>query len=289
MEMIAENVRKIIEQMDHHLRTELLEEGRIWVGQLWEHTYIRHQIEKRNNNGVFSLEDHIRAMVYAMLSATIPWDRVEKNVDLQTGRIICMDEIFCNYEAEQLLKCAPDELGSAIQKRGCAGLSTWKQMEALITVNIPKLAAMEKEYGSIDAYYQKYIEMDGTLKTLITAFSASGGKDKMVQLDVPLVCEYLRNVGYDLPKPDTHICRILGKDYLAFSSGQPVPQFEALDLVVKMAKLTGKANAEVDCILWLYCAAGGGNICIANQPKCSICEVNNLCGSDYNRKAHSAE
>ena len=64
MEMNAENAKKVLDQMDRRLRTELLEEGRIREGQLWEHTFIRKQIEKRNNNDMFSLKDHIRAMVY---------------------------------------------------------------------------------------------------------------------------------------------------------------------------------------------------------------------------------
>jgi hypothetical protein len=37
------------------------------------------------------------------------------------------------------------------------------------------------------------------------------------QMRIPLVAEYLKNAGYDLPKPDTHVTRILSKPYLGFS------------------------------------------------------------------------
>ena len=75
-------------------------------------------------------------------------------------------------------------------------------------------------------------------------------------MGIPLVCEYLRNVGYDIPKPDRHICRILGSAHLALSDKKEVPPFEAFDIVVKLAELTGKPTAEVDYILWSYCADG---------------------------------
>ncbi len=51
---------------------------------------------------------------------------------------------------------------------------------------------------------------------------------KLEQMNVALVCEYLRNVGHDIPKPDRHICRILSNEYLAFSDKKEVTHFECV-------------------------------------------------------------
>ena len=40
-------------------------------------------------------------MVYAMLSSGISWERVEKDIDESTGRILSIDKIFQNYDADE--------------------------------------------------------------------------------------------------------------------------------------------------------------------------------------------
>lgn len=97
-------------------------------------------------------------------------------------------------------------------------------MEALLTVNVPKLLSIEKTYGTIDTFYQKFIAIDNTLKTLIILLSATESTSKLEQMNVALVCEYLRNIGHDIPKPDRDICRILSSEYLAFSDKKEVTQ-----------------------------------------------------------------
>ena len=100
---------------------------------------------------------------------------------------------------------------------------------------------------------------------------------KLEQMNVALVCEYLRNVGHDIPKPDRHICRILSNEYLAFSDKKEVTHFEAFDIIVELSKMTGKSAAEVDYILWSYCADGYGEVCTAKKAKCKICKVKKYC------------
>lgn len=223
------------------------------------------------------MQDHIRAMVYSMLSSGNKWADVSKNADPVTGCIPDVDEIFFHYGVEKLKECTPGQLRDNVKKIGCGTLLTRKQMEALLSTNIPKLSKLEQEYGTVDTYYQKFIELDNSLKTLVTTLSSLESKDKLAQMDIALVCEYLRNIGYDIPKPDRHICRILGSDYLAFSNEQIVPPFEVFDIIVKLAELTGKNNAEVDYILWSYCATEYGEVCNVTKPKCNICVAKKYC------------
>lgn len=95
-----------------------------------------------------------------------------------------------------------------------------------------------------------------------------------------LTAEYLRNVGYDISKPDRHIRRILGSKYLGCSECEIVPIFEAFDIVAEIAEELNKSVAEVDYILWSYCAKDYGEICTKNKPKCDICAIKCYCNKE---------
>lgn len=278
MNQAIQSTAEVIKRMDEHLRNELLKkDGAIQREKLWENTYIKWQIDKRQSGGKFSTSDHIRAMVYSMLSSGIVWDRVSGHIDEATKQLTLIDEIFCQYDPEPLLHCEPEKLSNEIQKLHCASQYTAIQMQALIHINIPKLIQLETEHGSIDTFYQKFISEDFTLKSLVKALSAPRSGYKLAQMGEALVAEYLKNVGYDIAKPDRHIRRILGRKILGCSTHEVVPIFEAFDIVAALAKELDRPAAEVDYILWSYCANGYGEICTSKNPKCDICATNKHC------------
>lgn len=264
-------VSAAVTEMDIQLRQNLTSPK-----MLWENTFIKHQLDKRTEGGTFCLSDHIQAMVYSMLSSGITWKRVESMTDLETGRIIPLDDLFCEYDPDYVSGCDPTELSVEIKGLRLASQYTENQMKALITVNIPKLKAIEKEYGSIDTLYKKYI-IDGDISCLVWKLSATDSKMKYAQMGEALVAEYLKNAGYNTSKPDRHIRRILGSNHLACSDSKIVPIFEAFDIVADIAKESGKPTAEVDYILWSYCASGYGEICTQKNPKCDLCKAKELC------------
>lgn len=286
MKHSPEDIYRMIEQMDSHLRTELLKkDGKVQEEKLWENTYIKRQIDKRENGGQFTVNDHIRAMAYSILSSGQAWDKYAKETDVQTGYIICVDTIFHNYTPTELLKCLPQHIVEELQEIHLAPRFGAEPIEKLLTVNIPKLLKWEEEYGTVDHYYQKYIQsgINGYLivpaKPLIKALSETKGVDKMEQLGVPLVCEYLRNVGYDLPKPDIHTRRILGSDILGFSTSKKVSEYKTIEIICQIAKDAKRSVAETDYILWSYCSDGYGEICTSKSPKCDACIVNKYCNT----------
>lgn len=265
-------------QMDHQLRDKLLwKDGVLQEKKVWDNTFIRHQAQRRKSGATFTLADHLRAMVYSMLSAGITWERVESGIDLTTGRLLPIDEVFHDYDPDYLVRCAAAALRDKIRALHCASQYTMKQMTALLEVNLPKLAEWERKCGSIDAYYQCYIKNDPTLKSLVSVLSVPESSNKLAQMGEALVAEYLKNVGYDLAKPDRHICRILGRDYLGCSELGTVPPYEAIDLVADIAQALNKPAAEVDYILWSYCANGYGGVCTMRQPRCDLCVAKAVC------------
>ena len=267
----VDSIVQAIKQMDGYLHDQLQEKKK-----QWEHIFIQFQNTKRKSGGTFSIHDHIRAMVYSFLSSGVSWERMESGIDLTTGRILSIDEVFHQYDPEYLLQCRPEELRDQVKHLGCASQYTLKQMTALVGTNIGKLQQLDEQYGGIDVYYHQFVEKDPSFKTLVKSLSSPKSKDKMAQMGVALVCEYLRNVGYDIPKPDRHVRRILGSERLGCSEHKIVPEFDVFDIIAELAEELGKPVAEVDYILWSYCAKGYGEICTA-KPKCEQCVVRGIC------------
>ncbi len=242
----------------------------------WENSFVAIQIQRRVNGECFSMQDHIRAMVYAMLSSGNAWSKVAAVTDGR-GNIPVVDEIFCQYDCKQLQKVSCEQLHEKIKGIKCATQSTSAQMNVLFD-NIHMLKEWEKLNGSIDEFYEKMIKIDSSMKALISVLSTIGSPFKLKQMDVALVCEYLRNVGFDLPKPDRHLRRILGKECLCFSEADMVPPYEAIDIVTKIACALSKPVAEVDYILWAYCAKEYGEVCTKKGQNCNTkCVVQKFC------------
>jgi len=100
---------------------------------------------------------------------------------------------------------------------------------------------------------------------------------------VPLVCEYMRNVGIDVPKPDRHILRILSSERLGFSKFPEKSESESykkdiFEIFDKLHEITGKTRIEIDYLLWFYCADGHAEFC-TEKPKenCEKCIIRYYC------------
>lgn len=263
--------KEAVECMEKYLKTIL--HGK----KIWEKTHVSKQIDNREQGATFTISDHIRGMVYAMLSSGISWKRVEKDIDENTGRIQSIDNIFHNYDVDILLSCSAESLKEEIKKQKLAGISTNKQLKGLIPENIKKLKLWEDTFGNIDNYYKSFIEKDSSYRTLIEALSKPNSENKMKQMSEALIAEYLRNVGYDIAKPDRHIRRILGCNILACSEQEIASVYEAMDIVREIAAILNKHIAEVDYILWSYCATGYGEICTSRRPLCCECVIRKYC------------
>ncbi len=269
-----ETVANAVLLMDKQLREELfIKDGKVQMKKLWENTYIKKQLDKRNSGGAFTVSDHIRGMVYSMLTSGAAWNRLEPYIDIDTGRIPVVDEIFCQYDVNALLNADPAALVNKVKEHRLGTQYLKNQINALVSVNIGNLLSLEKEYGSVDNFYQNLVCKDDNLKNLVRELSTLGKPRKFAQLGEALTAEYLKNVGYDIGKPDRHICRILGSDRLGCSTHKTVSPYEAIDIISAIAKSINKPAAEVDYILWAYCANGFGEICTKNKPKCDVCSV----------------
>lgn len=245
----------------------------------WNNFYIKAQIDRRENGERFDLQDHIRAMVYSLLSSQTPWIRIETNKS-------DIDAIFCDYIPDQLAMKDPILINEQLKEIKCGSLNRKSQMQAL-TGNIEKMVMLNNQAGGIDAFYDGLLtktEDTHPFEKLIRLL-AFDKKYKLKQMGVPLVAEYLRNVGYDIPKPDRHIMRILGPEHLnehnrtapSSEGWEPDDLFEAFRIIQDYSKTTGVRQAYIDYLLWSYCADGYGQICTKDNPKCNQCQVKQFC------------
>jgi thermostable 8-oxoguanine DNA glycosylase len=267
------NAIKAVLLMEQYLQHHLKEDQR------WENSFIKLQYDKRNKGQMFSLQDHIRAMVYSMLTSQTMWARIANDIDPTSKRLVHVDEIFFQYDPEKLICCKPEEVIGELCRYKYGGQSRKAQVEAVVQRNVPKLIEFQNHSSSVDEYYAQIMENSGEIQVLIHALSHEKSNNKLAQMGIPLVAEYLRNVGYDVAKPDRHICRILGRDYLGCSEEAMVPPYQAMKIVLEIAQELCWPQQKVDYTLWAYCAQGYGEVCTKAKPKCDKCTVHNYCNN----------
>ena len=98
----------------------------------------------------------------------------------------------------------------------------------------------------------------------------------MAQLGEALAWEYIRNVGVDACKPDTHLRRFLGSGRMGTSQNEIATVEETIQQVEELSKVTGISLASIDNIIWSFCADGYGEVCTAT-PHCEKCVIRNNC------------
>ena len=190
----VKTVKETIHKMEEQVERTIVERSK---KQLWENTFIKKQIDRRNKGGEFKIQDHIRAMVYSMLSSGASWRRVLDYTDINTGKITVVDEIFQQYEPSILFESDIEKIKNDLGSKGLLGQYTNNQMKVLKD-NIKTFQKIQEEQGTIDDYYSQLIAEDSTKIKLVSALSTPRKKYKLKQLGFALTCEYLRNVGYDM-------------------------------------------------------------------------------------------
>lgn len=159
-------------------------------------TSVLDAIEARKIGKHFTIEEHIKGMIYSLLSNQRDWGAIYKN-----KRII--DSIFFNFDKNKLKNMDYRYFVDSLKSRKLGNRSINNQMKVL-KYNIEIFEQIENEYGTLDSF----ITM---LKPTAIAvlFASHESPYKLKQMNYALVLEYLRNIGIDTAKPDVHIIRIL--------------------------------------------------------------------------------
>ena len=127
------------------------------------------------------------------------------------------------------------------------------------------------EYGSMDAFVTS-----APAQHIVELLSSAKSKYKLAMLGEALVWEYIRNVGIDGCKPDTHLRRFLGNQRMGTSTGEIASVDETIRQIEFLSQESGLPLSAIDNIIWSYCADGYGEICTAT-PHCQNCVVRSGC------------
>jgi len=216
-------------------------------------------IKKRKEGRSFSLQDHVEGFILAQLSNQRPWKRIDENLDK-------LSTAFHDYDPGKLMEANLDNIEKNVREMKCGNRQIHAQISSL-PHNISIFYRIQEDFGSLD----NYVVSDKPNK--IAKELGTGKRYKMKQIGFALATEYLRNVGIDAPKPDTHICRIIGPERLGWATAELKPE-KAFGLIMDIASELGISAAYIDSLLWQFAAKDYTNIC-GDQPKCEICKVEN--------------
>lgn len=224
---------------------------------------INNEIKERKEGKKYSIREHIRALVYAMLTNQTKWYRIEP----QLAKI---DELFFNYNPAALKSTSGEYFANKLFELKCGNISTMSQMKAL-SHNINVLESIEREYGSVDKFV-----LSAPAYEIVQKLSSKDSGFKLKMLGEALTWEYLRNVGIDGAKPDVHLCRFFSGSRMGKGNHTPATPKEVYYSVLELSNITNLSMTEIDNYIWSYCADGYGEVC-TSEPRCSICVVKQHC------------
>ena len=220
-------------------------------------------VAQRKNGKCFTLEDHIAGLVYAQLTNQTKWSRIVPHLKE-------IDALFFNYDPKKIKSMSPTYFSDALFKLKCGNISTAAQMRGLAH-NVEIMEALTEKYGSMDAFI-----LSAPAHIIVDKLSSARSEYKLSQMGVALTWEYIRNVGIDGCKPDTHLRRFLGKDRMGGKTTAVATIEETIEQVEVLSKETGLALCAIDNIIWSFCADGYGEVCTAT-PHCERCVVRSSC------------
>lgn len=227
-------------------------------------------VKARNSGKVFSFEEHLKGFIYAQLSALVSWKKIKDNQSK-------IDELFCNFDRSELKEQTADFLIDEIKNLKCYSPYTTKTQMYSLKANIETFEKIEQDFGSLEKFITHTTPVN-----IIKSFADSNSTYKLKYSGVALVCEYLRNVGIDIIKPDRHLVRILERLGVLFELGHnPADTYKFAPVFRACKKLSDKTNlsqVKLDFLLWNYCATGYGEICTSN-PKCEHCVIKDFCNT----------
>lgn len=221
------------------------------------------KVNARKSGKIFTNEEHLKALIYALLSNQTKWSNIASKLEL-------INDIFFNYNLEKVKNTDCMYFVDELKKIKCGNRVIVAQMKGL-KESIALFEELINEYGSIDNFITLL-----PAQAMVALISNNDSIYKIPNIGTALAWEYLRNVGIDGVKPDVHMNRFLGNKRLGNSKFEISTPVETIKQAKLISEETGKTLIEIDSLIWMYCADGYGAICTA-KPKCDKCVIKDYC------------
>ncbi|MGI6256627.1 MAG: hypothetical protein ACOYJU_00950 [Anaerovoracaceae bacterium] len=224
---------------------------------------IDESIRLREEGKEFSFSEHIRAMIYSLLSNQRPWH-------LLTPHLTEIDTLFFDYDVDRIKATDASYFYNGVTAIKCGNRDIKKQMNTLHK-NISTMERIIGDYGSMDAFVTS-----ASAEKIVEQLSSAKSKYKLNRMGEALAWEYIRNVGIDGAKPDTHLCRFLGNARMGNCKHDIATIEEVRVQIEALTDSTGMSRKEIDYLIWAFCAEDNGEIC-TSRPHCNACPLRAYC------------
>jgi len=212
-----------------------------------------------NDNEIF------RGVLLAVLSNSVDWSRIEAVRPH-------LDQLFSDFSPVEYAKLSDEDIGrrvtwftehqAPLPRRG-------KHLKMLVGA-AGQLCQLSREHGSLQRFLDGLLAKNGAdPKLLAAALGGVGSGHKLAGLGIPLAAEALKNIGYDVAKPDRHVNRATGcfgmvefprwRDRDGRKAPPPNPA-DLMSVMQAMETLSREAQQTVtfvDNAVWLLCAKSG--------------------------------
>jgi thermostable 8-oxoguanine DNA glycosylase len=162
-------------------------------------------LERRKTGGTWTDCEVFEALVLSVLTNSVDWSRIQP-IRHELGKCFCAfdptaySELQHSDVEERIVWLRERQANAPYQRQGLRRLV--KAAEQLLK---------EKRGGTIDSYIGDLYERCDRQPIRLASLLGSGATPpKLPGLGIPLAAEFLKNIGYDVAKPDRHICRAVG-------------------------------------------------------------------------------
>ena len=161
-------------------------------------------VEDRLSGKSWSDDEVFEALVLAVLSSATDWSKIEEiQADLK--------ELFSGFRLESYADRRESEVDDVLVpwfNSRKAGSTTQRRNLKYLIGAASTLLEHSKAHGSAESYFTQLFEAHGKdPKQVALCLGTSGSPHKLPGLGVPLAAEALKNLGFDVAKPDRHVCR----------------------------------------------------------------------------------
>ena len=223
-------------------------------------------VEERIAGRIWSDDEVFEAVLLAVLSSNTDWSKIER-VRAE------LSDLFSGFSLEAYASLADAEIRDRYMpwfKARKAGSMTLRRNLVNLIDAARILLKYSRTHGAADGYFTSLMQRCNGDPKLAALRLGCPGADKLPSLGVPLAAEALKNLGFDVAKPDRHLMRAVGSFGLVHfgrwtDSGAwknrwatPVPtpkrQRLAMTAVQEIAQAVGERVVLVDNAIWLLCA-----------------------------------
>lgn len=223
-------------------------------------------VAARASGRAWNDSETFRALLLAVLSNNTDWSKIERIQD-------DLAELFSGFSLKSYAELPACEVGDRILPwflgRKAGSITLERDLVNLIgTARL--LFEHSCVHGTAESYFTSLVRrVDGDPKQAALRLG-SPGTDKLPAFGVALAAEALKNLGFDVAKPDRHVKRAVASFGLVPSgdlsnrNGRAAPSFSSkasqlavMKAVQDVATTAGKPVVMVDNAIWLLCAKSG--------------------------------